>query len=162
MTSARTISAVESASDAEFADHLRAVVHRYLDAIDAWETAHQRYYRLPSPGPVSSDLATEHDEYLAAREQLRRSLPRARRLCLKHSLRDPWPAMLHVNLGARTPQSGAAPAIGRAERKIVAQCLDDLESACRVNAAPDSEDRTVPPPLEQPSGIFRRIIDYFL
>jgi len=60
--------------------------------------------------------------------------------------------MLHVNLGARTPQSGWAPAIGRAERGIIARCLSDLEMACRVepeSASPASnaavEDRAVAP-----------------
>jgi hypothetical protein len=160
MTSARTTSAVQSTSDAEFVEHLCALTQRYLDAIDAWEAAHQKYYRMPPPGPVSSDLASEHEEYLAAREQLRRNLPRARQLCLKHSLRDPWPAMLHVKLGSRTPQNGAASAIGRAERKIVAQCLADLELACRIAAVP-SDDRPVAPPPER-TGVFRKIIDYFL
>ena len=161
MTNAHTI-AVQATSDAEFVEHLRTLTQRYLDAIDAWENANQKYYRLPAPGPVSSDLAAENEEYLFAREHLRRDLPRARRLCLRHSLRDPWPAMLHVNLDSRTPQSGAASAIGRAERKIVMQCLDDLELACRVAAVPDSDDRPVAPLIEPPRGIFRKIIDYFL
>lgn len=164
MASARGVSEAQPVTDAEFVAQLRTATARYLGAIDAWEAAHRKYYRMPAPAPVSHDLEREQEEFLSARDQLRRSIPRARRLCLKHSLRDPWPGMLHVNLGARTPQSGTAPAMGRAERGIIGRCLSDLELACRAPAAPDSGDSAdsiVPPASERP-GIFRKIIDYFV
>jgi len=139
-------------NDAAFVDQLRAATRTYLDAIDAWESSYQKFYRMPAPGPVSSDLEAEHRAYLAARRDLPQHIPNARRLCLKHSLRDPWPALLHVNLGGTTPQAGFAPAIGRSERALIVQSLDDLESACR--ALPEVR-------VEKPRGLWRRVLDYF-
>ena len=81
-----------AARDAEFVDRLRSATQKYLDAIDAWESSYQKFYRMPAPGPVSSDLESEHRAYLSARRELQQHVPNARRLCLKHSLRDPWPA----------------------------------------------------------------------
>jgi hypothetical protein len=158
------ISVASDCSDAEFADLLRSATERYLSAIDAWENGYQKYYRLPSPGRVSSDLEGEHREYLAALSELQKYMARARRLCLRHSLRDPWPAMLHIDLGSRVPQKGFAPTIGRAERALIAKCLDDLESACRAVDRPDLSGESEIP-QEIPSGrrnIFQRIADYFL
>jgi hypothetical protein len=152
-----------SVNDAEFVEQLRFATQRYLDAIDAWETAYQKYYRLPTPGSVSSDLESEHRDYLAARNTLQRMVPNARRLCMRYSLRDPWPALLHISLESTTPQGGFTPAIGRAERGIIAKCLDDLESGARPadEAGPTSDRR----PQDSGSGrrnIFQRIADYFL
>ena len=153
-------------SDADFAAQLRSATERYLRAIDVWETGYQKYYRLPSPGPVSSDLEGEHREYLDARGQLQKCMPRARRLCLRHSLRDPWPAMLHVYLGASAPQKGFTPAIGRAERLLIAKCLDDLETACNpVNQPSLQREPRETPRHTMPPGrrnIFQKIVDYFL
>lgn len=116
---------------------------------------------MPAPGPVSSDLESEHRAYLAARAGLQQHIPNARRLCLKHSLRDPWPALLHVNLGGTTPQTGFSPAMGRSERAKIAMSLDELESACRAprenEHAPSPNVRT-----EKPRGLLRRIIDFFV
>jgi hypothetical protein len=159
--SARRISV---ASDTDFVEQLRFAAQRYLDAIDAWEMAYQKYYRMPAPGPVSSDLEKEHREYLSARGQLQEYIPNARRLCLKHSLRDPWPAMLHVNLGGTVPQNGFSPAIGRSERALIAQCLADLESASQggresIDRQADSHGENGP---SLRRGILQRIVDYFL
>jgi hypothetical protein len=134
---------------------LRAAVNGYLRAVDAWEEGYEKYYRISAPGQVSSDLALEHQSYLIARRELQTCLPRARRLCFQHGLREPWTAILHIHLGARTPQTGAATAIGRAERAVLAQCLDDLESACRPQEARYVDDQERP-------GIVQRLMDYFL
>jgi hypothetical protein len=150
-----------AARDAEFVDRLRSATQKYLDAIDAWESSYQKFYRMPAPGPVSSDLESEHRAYLAARKELQQHVPNARRLCLKHSLRDPWPALLHVNLGGTTPQTGFSPAIGRSERGTVAQSLEDLESACREprgNEPAFSRDSQT----ERSRGLLRRILDFFV
>jgi hypothetical protein len=147
-------------SDAEFVAQLRVSTQGYLQAVDAWEAAYQKYYRLASPGRVSPDLEPLHQEYLSARKRLKHCVPRARRLCLKYTLRDPWPAILHINLGSQAPQSGAAPAIGRAERALLAQCLDHLQSACEAKAEPYTPYIPESPP--RPRGILQRIIDYFV
>src|SRR6266566_2426531 len=77
-------------SDQEFVDNLRAAVVRYLAAVDRWEAAYQRYYRMPGwAEKVSADLEAEQREYETQRRTLEEMLPRARRLCLKHQLRDP-------------------------------------------------------------------------
>jgi hypothetical protein len=157
-------------SDADFAAQLRTTTERYLDAIQAWENKYQKYYRLPSPGPVSSDLEAEHQEYLAARGELKKCVDRGRRLCMRHSIRDPWPGMLHIRLGASAPQTGFAPAIGRAERALISKCLDDLDDACNPGARPDLERAADGQSREMRSGeiagvrrgFFRRIADYFL
>ncbi len=146
-------------SDADFVDQLRSATANYLDAIDAWETAYQKYYRVLAPG-VSSDLEPEHQAWLAARRQLERLLPNARRLCLKYSLRDPWPALLHVRLGARTPQDGFVTAIGRAERALISQCLDRLDSACRAQERAASEYAPITPPPSQ-RNLIQRVFDFF-
>ena len=146
-------------NDGDFVEQLRFAAQRYFDAIDAWETAYQKYYRLPTPGSVSSDMEAEHRQYVAAREQLQAMVPNARRLCMKHSLRDPWPALLHINLESTAPQAGGAPAIGRSERLLVTRCLDELESASRPMDAPPRE---APGSPQGRRNIFQRIADYFL
>ena len=64
-----------AARDAEFVDRLRSATQKYLDAIDAWESSYQKCYRMPAPGPVSSDLESEHQGYLAARRELNSIFP---------------------------------------------------------------------------------------
>jgi hypothetical protein len=148
-------------ADAEFVEQLRFATQRYFDAIDAWEVAYQKYYRLPTHGSVSSDLEAEHSAYLAARGQLQRLVPNARRLCLRHSLRDPWPALLHINLESSAPQSGGAPAIGRSERLLVSKCLDELELAVR-NPEESSQARETSNQIPGRRNILQKIADYFL
>ncbi len=148
--------------DAEFADRLRSATNRYFDSIDAWETKYQKFYRMPAPGPVSKDLESEHRSYLAARREMQELIPNARRLCLKHGLRDPWQALLHVNLGGTTPQTGFTPAIGRSERLKVAESLDDLDSACRRSNLRGAADLPEKHEAEKPRGLLRRVLDYFI
>jgi len=146
-------------SDADLIEKMRASTAKYLDAIQAWESAYQKYYRVLAPG-VSSDLEPEQNAYNAARRELERLLPQARRLCLKYSVRDPWPALLHVRLGARTPQDGFVTAIGRAERTLISQTLDKLESAARAQQFAAAE----PMPMTNfPSqrNIIQRVFDFF-
>src|SRR5437870_13864820 len=84
-------------SDREFTVELRDVVQRYLSAVDAWEAAYQKYYRLPGYADrISDDLAQEHSGYCQTRRALEALLPRARGLCFKHALRDPLPTLVRV------------------------------------------------------------------
>jgi hypothetical protein len=152
---------VDEMSEEQFLARLRDATQRFLESLDAWEAQYQKYYRVPSPSPntVSADLESLHQNYLNARKDLQKCVPRARRLCLKYGLREPWQAMLYVALGARTPQTGATTAIGKAERTLLAKCMADLEAASGTYAEPP-----MPPPAPPPrrQGILQRVFDYFV
>src|SRR2546430_811583 len=120
-------------SDDLFLPELKCAVVRYLCAVDRWEAAYQKYYRLPGfTSKVSDDLAEEHREYLESRRALEAIVPRARGMCFKYGLRDPWAGLLRITLGQHTPQQRNDSAVGRAERAAVSQCLVDLTAACRL------------------------------
>lgn len=157
---ALTSPGVDEISEAQFLSRLRDSTRRYLESLDAWEAQYQRYYRVPAPGPnsVSADIEPLHRNHLSARRELQACVPRARRMCLKYGLREPWQATLHIALGARTPLAGAASAMGRAERALLAKCLTDLEAASETYAeAPPP----APIPPSPPRGILQRVLDYF-
>jgi hypothetical protein len=145
-------------SDAEFVAQLRRSTQRYLGAIDEWEAEYSKYYRLATPFQISSDMAPFQHAFLDARKNLEKHWPRVRRLCIKHEIFDPWQIILRVELGANTPQSGQGGALGRNERNMVVQCLDQLEERSRVH-----DERAVEEPEEKPRrrGFLRRIVDYF-
>src|SRR6266568_6792938 len=135
-------------SDQEFVDNLRAAVVRYLAAVDRWEAAYQRYYRMPGwAEKVSADLEAEQREYETQRRTLEEMLLRARRLCLKYQLRDPFAGLLRLSLGRHAPQHRVESAIGRNERIAATDCLVRLSEECRVwaletpgsDAQPDSK-----------------------
>jgi hypothetical protein len=111
-------------SDREFVDNLRAAVEHYLTGVDRWEAAYRRYYRMPGWAErVSADLEAEQREYEAQRRTLEEMLPRARRLCLKHQLRDPFAGLLRLSLGRHAPQHRVESAIGRNERNAATDGL---------------------------------------
>ena len=144
-------------SDAAFVESLRDAVLRYLDAVDAWETAYQRYYRLPGfTDKAGTDLDPEHRTYQACRRNLQEKLPRARSLCLRHDLRDPFTGLLHTVLGRHAPQHCPEPSIGRNERSAVLDCLVQLSDHCR-------EWQSEPPAATEPRepSLLRRLVDYF-
>jgi len=141
--------------DREFIVELRNAVQRYLSAVDAWEAAYQKYYRLPGYADrVSDDLAREHAEYLDCRRQVESLLPRARGLCFKHGLRDPFPNLVRVSLGEHAPQQRDTSALGRSERLAVTDCLMALSAACEEWAEPQA------PPRSGGSSWLRRLVDY--
>jgi hypothetical protein len=150
---------VEEASELQFLARLRDSTQRYLESQDAWEAQYQRFYRVASPNrdSVSADLEPLHQNYLAARKDFQECVPRARRLCLKYGIREPWQAMLHVTLGARIPQVGATTAVGKAERIQVAKCLAELEAAA---AGPVLQPLKIIPATGR-RGILQRLYDYF-
>jgi hypothetical protein len=84
-------------------------------------------------------------------------------LCLRHGLRDPWQATLHIALGAQTPQAGATTAIGKGERTLLAKCLADLEAASSAYAkAPATKAaKVIKAAAPSRQGIFQRVFDYF-
>lgn len=149
--------------DREFTLQLRDAVQRYFCAVDAWETAYQKYYRLPGYADrVSDDLAHEHAAYLEARRHLEGLLPRARGLCFKHGLRDPFPNLVRVALGQHAPQQRDTSAIGRSERMAVTDCLIELAAACQE--FPAELDSTGSEPRARAAGSggnwLRRLVDY--
>jgi hypothetical protein len=147
-------------SDSEFVASLRAAIERYFAAVDRWEAAYQKYYRLPGYGEtVSADLEAEHSEYRARRLELEGMLPRARRLCLKHQLREPFSGLLRISLGRYAPQERMDSAIGRSERSLVTDCLVQLSDACREwGPEPDGEAGRID---RDHGGFLRRIVNYF-
>ena len=147
------------ATDAEFLPELKCAVTRYLCAVDRWEAAYGKYYRLPGfSTKVSDDLAEEQHEYEVSRRALEAIAPRARSLCFKYGLRDPWAGILRITLGQHTPQQRTDSAVGRAERAAVAQCLVDLTAACSLQ--PNGEESPFPEP-EARRSLIGRIKDFF-
>ena len=151
-------------SDGEFTLELRDAVQRYMLAVDAWEAAYQRYYRLPGyADQISDDLEQEQREYVESRRRLEALLPRARGLCFKHGLRDPFVNLVRVSLGQHAPQQRDTSALGRSERMAVTDCLMELTAACQDwSATPESPENEPPAPAaDHPRGNWlRRLIDY--
>ena len=141
-------------SDREFVADLRQAVENYFRAVDAWETAYRKYYRLPDPrGKTPSDLGQQQAAYDSARKRLAAMVPRARGLSFRHGLRDPWNGILRSPLGQSTPQDRYSSAISRAERTQAIECL--LELAEAYAELPPSD---APPPAR---GLLRRLLDFF-
>jgi hypothetical protein len=148
------------AHDLAFLAELRAAIERYFAAVDAWESAYRRYYRMPGfSQAISTDLAQEHSEYTARRRELDALLPRAQQLCRRHDLNDFFAGLRHVNLGQYAPQERTDSAVGRNERRAITNCLLALEEACREWTVQTPE-LVAPPPAERGS-LLRRILGYF-
>jgi hypothetical protein len=117
--------------DREFVVELRAAAGAYLSTVDAWEAAYRKYYRVTGPGTkVSADLQSHEAAFKQSRRRLADLAPRARGLCFKHGLKDPWTGLLRSSLGQYAPQDRAVSAISRAERQQVNECLILLAEAC--------------------------------
>lgn len=142
-------------SDREFVADLRSAVDEYFRAVDVWEAAYRKYYRLPDPrGKTPSDLGKEQAAYDAARMRLTAMAPRARTLSFRHGLRDPWTGILRSPLGQSTPQDRYSSAISRSERTQAIECLLVLAEAY-AELPPAKE---APPP---PRSLLRRLLDFF-
>jgi hypothetical protein len=147
------------ASDREFVSNLRAAVDAYLSAVDCWEAAFRKHYRMPGSDKVSADMEAEHRDYSQRRRELEALLPRARRLCLKHRLRDPLGGLMRVSLGQFAPQQRTDSAIGRGERNAVLDCLLELHEACAEWAAESLSSGKEPKARNR--SLLGRVIDYF-
>lgn len=142
-------------ADAEFVRLLRSLVDRYFRAVDEWETAYSRYFRLSGQHGVSEDLLPLNEEYLRAHRQLSDAVPRARRLCLKYQLRDPWPGLSRAQLGTQASQAQTGSAIGQGERTAVLRCLSELHEQTASAGQPRK-----PEPVQR--GLLHRILAFFL
>jgi len=148
------------ASDQEFVAALRDAIGRYFAAVDRWELAYGKYYRLAGDGlKLSGDLAAEQGEFEDRRRELEELLPRARWLCFKHSRRDVFAALQYISLGRWSPQQRADSAISRSERSAVMACLVDLSGDCR-EADEQAPPAIPPPPVRKPS-LFERFLAFF-
>jgi hypothetical protein len=145
--------------DREFVSNLRAAVDAYLHAVDRWEAAYQKHYRLPDSSKVSADMEQEHAEFQERRRELEALLPRAHRLCLKHRLRNPLGGLMRVSLGRFAPQQRTDSAIGRGERNAVLECLLELHEACSGWAvdAPSLDEDGKP----RTRSLLGRVVDLF-
>jgi hypothetical protein len=144
-------------SEVEFIAALRQAAEQFFRAVDEWETAYRKYYRVVDPsGKPSSDLEVQQRDYDAARARLAAMLPRARGLCFKYGIRDPWTGLLHSALGQSTPQDRYSSAISRTERALAFETLILLAEA---------SGRTLPaeeaPPSTNLRSPLRRLRDFF-
>ena len=142
-------------SDQDFVARLRTTIENYLRAVDGWESAYGKFYRMPRTATVSNDMEAEQVEYEQRRRELQPLLPRARRLCLKYQLRDPFTGLQRVPLGRYAPHERSDSAIGRSERNIITECLAQLADACRD--WPQGGEGSQP---SRPS-LLRRLVSYF-
>jgi len=159
MTSTRT----HELADGDFVALLRQRTETYLKAVDAWEAAYGKFYRVISPGQVSSDMQPAQANFQRARDDLKELLPRVHRLCLKHEVKNAWQLIIRVDLAANPPQTRTSSAIGRGERNIVNQCIATLEAATQVDFDVPDQPAAAPQPEESKRhrGILGRIYDYF-
>jgi hypothetical protein len=145
-------------SDRQFALELREVLRAFLRAVDAWEAGYRKYYRMPGrTGIVSADLREEWQKYLESRRRLEAMTPRARGLCFKYGLRDPWVPLLKASLGEHAPQQRDSSAIGRGERNAVNECVVELIAASQEWELPATAES---PSAKGPASWLRRIVDY--
>ena len=151
------VSPGKPASDREFIAALRQAAEEYIRAVDDWETAYRKYYRVVVPmGKIPTDMEEQQRAYDAARKRLAAMAPRARGLSYKHGLRDPWTGLLRSSLGQFAPQDRDTSAISRAERAQVIECLILLAEAHAAGPA----EGDAPAPHEERSWL-RRVLDFF-
>ena len=147
-------------SDREFVSDLRSAVDAYLETVDRWEAAFRKYYRMPDCSEkISADMDAEQRDYDERRRELEALLSKARRLCLKHRLRDPFGNLMRVSLGRFAPQQRTDSAIGRGERSAVSVCLMELHEACVEWPAEVPRLNREPKPLNR--SLLGRVLDYF-
>jgi hypothetical protein len=153
----------QASSDLEFVRELRECVARYIRAIDQWEADYRRFYRIARPHQqVTPDLEQAQQRYAGARRELEGCVPRARRLCLKFDLRDPWPGLLRIELGAHAPQTRTASSFGRSERVAVQDCLNRLVDHCAQWEAQPASPMEEAPKVEPARNWLDRIKGYFV
>lgn len=151
-------------SDYQFALELREALRAFLEAVDAWEAEYRKYYRMPGrSSPVSGDLREEQQRYLESRRRLEAMTPRARGLCFKYELRDPWVPLLKANLGEHAPQQRDISAISRSERAAANECIVELIAASQEWELPTTDGSAAAYRNQAdkgPASWLRRIVNY--
>ena len=132
----------------------------YFNAISDWEAQFKKFNRLSGAQyRVPSDLQQAQSAYLRSRTTLEPLIPRARQLCRRFEINDPWPWVLKIQLGA---DAGQKSALGPNERALILSCLRELEfRIAEVECTPEKELRRERPANED-RGVLRRILDYLL
>ncbi len=143
--------APQPSPDLEFIASLRLASERYFAAVDAWESAYNRFYRMPGSVRPSDDLLPQQAEFEVCKRQLQSLLPRARGLCLRYGQADVFGVLLHVSLGEHAPQHGPGSAVSRGQRAAVIESLIEMSVACQ---APDLYKR-------DGASLRSRVLDYF-
>jgi hypothetical protein len=144
-------------SEVEFIGALRQAAEQFFRAVDEWETAYRKYYRVVDPsGKPSSDLEGQQRDYDTAHARLAAMLPRARGLCFKYGIRDPWTGLIRSALGQSTPQDRYSSAISRTERALAFETLILLAEA---SGRPVTSEE--PPTAEESRSPLRRLRDFF-
>jgi hypothetical protein len=144
------------ASDVEFIAALRQAVEEFFRAVDEWETAYRKYYRLADPaGRPSSDLDPQQRVYDAAHARLSSMFGRARGLCFRYGIREPWSGLLHSKLGQFAPQDRHSSAVSRTERALAFETVILLAEKC---GSPGATPEPSEPDLRSP---LRRLRDFF-
>jgi hypothetical protein len=152
----------QPASDQAFTAQLREAVEQYFRAVDCWEGAYQKYYRLPGyEAKITTDLEKEQRAYVESRQRLEALVPRARRLGLKHGIREPWTVLLRTSLGQWAPQVRTGSAIGRNERAAVIECVMLLAAACEEAEGRDEESPEKSRSANTGRSWLQRLVEFF-
>ena len=147
-------------SNREFVTGLRQCVMAYVEAIDQWETQFKKFSRLTGAQyRVPADLQQAQSRYLQTRAALEPKIQRARQLCRRFEVNDPWPWILKIRLGADS-ESGSA--LGANERGLISSCLRRLEFQIADNENPPETEMRREQTVDRARGLLRRILDYFL
>ncbi len=151
--------ALATASNYEFVSGLRECVSAYFASITEWESQFHKFNRLSGAQyQVPADLTGAQKAYARARAELEPLVPRARLLCRRYEINDPWPWVLRVQLGQ---EPGPKSALSPNERALILSCLRELEfNAADEEKLPQKEMRHEPS-ANQDRGLLRRILDFF-
>ncbi len=146
-------------SDWEFVSGLRQCVLDYLDAIDDWEAEFKKFNRLSGvQSGVPADLQQAQSRYLRTRAKIESKIPRARQLCRRFEVSDPWSWILKIKPGV---DSGTGSALGDNERGLIMSSLRKLEFRIADNENPAESEMRREQPVAQGPGLLRRILNYF-
>ena len=150
-----------SASEFEFLGTLRTGIERYFAAVDQWESAYFRYYRMPDASRQSGDLDGEGGaDSENARSRSRRNFVAA--ACPGPLLQANWTArrLRGFPPGRRSamrsaPSNAPIPPSAAAKPWLVMACVIELSVACRE---PEGTQPPVPNPgrslLDRIFGLF--------
>ena len=151
--------ALATASNYEFASALRECVSAYFASITEWESRFHKFNRLSGAHyRVPADLTGAQNAYARARAELEPLVPRARLLCRRYEINDPWPWVLRIQLGT---EAGPKSALSPNERALILHCLRELEFRAADDELSPPQEKRREPSANQDRGALRRILDFF-